>query len=166
MAQIFSETTLMDNHWNQYKQEYGIQSILLANFLEIDPDVAQSLIDEDDYLVLTDKQADEVVRDYIKETVWAFKPSFLSQHTGVDEEIFTNLADRCESNNKSYLRMIKDLDEFIEDAVSQDGRGHFMDTYDGNEHEVVYNEVVSTNNHGTHITYHTKQTPYYIYRRN
>ena len=166
MAQIVAETTLMDNHWNHYKEEYGTQSILLANFLEIDIDEAQSLIDKDDYLVLTNEQADEVVRDYIKETVWAFEPSFLSAHTGVDEEIFTNLAERCEGNNKSYLRMIKDLDEFIEDAVSQDGRGHFMSTYDGNEHEVLYYQVVTTKNHGLHMTYNTKQTPYYIYRRN
>ena len=166
MAKIVSETTLMDNHWNQYKQEYGTQSILLANFLQIDIDEAQSLIDDDDYVVLTDEQADKEVRDYIKESVWAFEPSFLSAHTGIDEEIFTNLADRCESNNESYLRMIKDLDGFIADAVSQDGRGHFMSTYDGNEYEVLYYQVVTTNNNGMHITYNTKQTPYYIYRRN
>ena len=164
MARIVSETTLMDNHWNQYKEEYDTESILLANFLEIDIDEAQSLIDKDDYLVLTDEQADKVVRDYIKETVWAFNPSFLSKHTGVDEEIFTNLAERCEANNKSYLRMIKDLDEFIEQAVSADGRAHFMSSYDGNEHEVLYYQVVATKNHDMHISYNTKQVPYYIYR--
>ena len=32
-------------------------------------------------------------------------------------------------------RLIKDWDHFVQDAVSSDGRGHFLSGYDGAENE-------------------------------
>jgi hypothetical protein len=31
--------------------------------------------------------------------------------------------------------MIKDMDDFVDDAIGADGRGHFLSHYDGNEVE-------------------------------
>jgi len=90
----------------------------------------------DEFYVLTDKEADEKAKDYILDTVWAFNPYFLECHTGIDSEIFELLADKCESSNEAILSMIKDQDEFVKDAISSDGRGHFISCYDGNEHEI------------------------------
>lgn len=148
------QSELMKTLWLNQILEYDIESIVLASYLDVDIDDAASYTNDDDYLVLTDEEADELVREEIEEMVWAFTPSFLSAHTGVDEEIFEALADRCEDNNESFKRMIKDFDEFVEDAVACDGRGHFLAGYDGNENEVTFTSLDDT------------KTIYYIYRRN
>ena len=88
-----------------------------------------------EYLVLTDDEADEKVAEYIKDSVWAFNPSFLSSHSGIDEGVFKLLQDKCESANEAVLKLIKDFDEFVEDAVATDGRGHFLSSYDGEEND-------------------------------
>ena len=88
-----------------------------------------------EYLVLTDDEADEKVAEYIKDSVWAFNPSFLSSHSGIDEDVFKLLQDKCESANEAVLKLIKDFDKFVEDAVATDGRGHFLSSYDGEEND-------------------------------
>lgn len=95
----------------------------------------------DNYRVLTDEEADELAYDYIMEELWAFNPSFLAGETGIDEEVFIALANngKCESNNDAVASLIKSscgYQEFVDSAVSADGRGHFINSYDGNEHEV------------------------------
>ena len=92
-----------------------------------------------EYLVLKDEEADKRAEEYIKDTAWAFNPSFLSAHTG----------EKCEDSNDAVLSMIKDFDHFVSDAISSDGRGHFIATYDHDE------SIEKINN-----------TEYFIYRTN
>lgn len=92
-----------------------------------------------DYLVVTEREADQYCEDYIRESLWAFNPSFLSDVTGIDEEVFLAIQanNRCESNNYAILRLVgDDIDRLIEKAVADDGRGHFLSSYDGEEHEI------------------------------
>ena len=102
-----------------------------------------------EYLVLEDEEADKRAEEYIKDTAWAFKPSFLSAHTGIDEDVFNILSEKCEDSNDAVLSMIKDFDHFVSDAISSDGRGHFIATYDHDE------SIEEINN-----------TEYFIYRIN
>jgi hypothetical protein len=104
--------------------------------------------DEDDYnnnyIVLTDSEADDKAAEYIKDSLWAFNASFLASETGLDEEIFQAIQDngRCESNNDiiyNTINKLGNMDEFIDAAISADGRGHFMSSYDGNENEETVN---------------------------
>jgi len=108
-------------------------------------------INGNEYKVLTDEEADEQAKEYIEETVWAFNPSFLSAHAkdGIDEDVFKTLSEKCESSNEAVKSLIKDFDHFVDDAILSDGRGHFMSSYDGHEHEVKI-----------------KNNWYYIYRIN
>lgn len=109
----------------------------LAKHLDIDLEHANLLIDRGDYLVLTDEEADEACKAAILDSVWAFKPEFLASHSEVaDKEVFKLLGEKCEGGNEPMKRLIKDLDHFVEDAVACDGRGHFLSSYDGEEHEV------------------------------
>ena len=159
---IYNEEEIMKELWQETIADYDVpQTIILAKHLGVDLDDAQGEIDSEDYLVLTDEEADEAVREAIEESLWAFTPSFLSAHTGVDEEVFVALADRCEANNDSFKRMIKDFDAFVEDAVSSDGRGHFLAGYDHEEHDCDWQRAERK---GT--KYETVTTEYYIYRRN
>lgn len=118
----------------------------MAEFLECDVDqVDVETYDKNafscgslsgEYLILTDEEADQSAEDYIKDSVWAFNPSFLASHTGIDEEIFEMLQDKCESSNEVITNSIKDMEEFIADAIWADGRGHFISSYDGEEEEL------------------------------
>jgi hypothetical protein len=42
---------------------------------------------------------------------------------------------KCEDANETIAALITDIDEFIEDAICADGRGHFLNGYDGEEYE-------------------------------
>ena len=91
----------------------------------------------EDYLVLTDEEADEKTEDYISESVWAFRPSFLLAHLpdGINARSIELIQKDCESANAPLRAMIKDFDYFVEDAVKADGRGHFIAGYDFEENE-------------------------------
>lgn len=100
------------------------------------------------YLVLTDKEANKICKDYIKATLWAFKTSYILQHmkgyknmTDYENRSITKALSKlqeslCETANPIIERLIDNLDEFVEDAINDDGRGHFLASYDGDEREV------------------------------
>ena len=109
--------------------------------------------EHEDYLVLTDSEADEACKDAILDSVWAFRPEFLAAHAvdGVDAETIKSIQanNKCEENNVVLLRLIDDVDHFVQDSIACDGRGHFLSGYDGNENEI-----------------RVGKTYYYIYRNN
>ena len=94
-----------------------------------------------EYLVLTDEEADERTKEYIEQTLWAFDASFIAGHTknGLDDAAEKALAEMqgrlCESANPIVEALIEDMDHFISDAISSDGRGHFISHWDGEEVE-------------------------------
>ena len=160
---MIDEQTLMETHWRETIADYDVpQTIILASHLGVDMDEAQHNIDSEDFLVLTDEQADKYVREEIEEMVWAFSPSFLSAHTKVTEETIRKIQESmCEDANESLTVLIKDFDWFVEDAVRCDGRGHFLAGYDHVERCEDYLSVVRNGR-----CYETKKETYYIYRRN
>jgi hypothetical protein len=94
---------------------------------------------EGEWLVLTDDEADVLTHDYTRETVWAFRTSFLVGHMpeGLDEAAIDAMrGDWCEDVNPAILALIEagsGFDRFAEEAISADGRGHFLAQYDGDE---------------------------------
>lgn len=94
-----------------------------------------------EYMVLTDDEADEKAAEYIKDSLWAFNPSFIIEHSKLPyeaEEMIRGFQEaKCEDANETIEALIDDIDEFIDAAVGADGRGHFLNTYDGEENSVV-----------------------------
>lgn len=100
-----------------------------------------------EFLVLTDDEAEEKAREEIRQSLWAFNPDFILRHTKAyentteyeDEAIIEALKEMqsriCESANELVYALINDFDEFCEDAIDEDGRGHFLSYYDGKEYE-------------------------------
>ena len=112
----------------------------IAEYLECDVDQIEDdgvfQLGDREYLVLTEKEAYENAENYIKDTIWAFSPWFLSKHTGINEDIFELLQDKSEDSSEVITNSIKDMDEFIADAISEDGIGHFIADYNGEEEEL------------------------------
>lgn len=88
------------------------------------------------YLVLTDEEADAAVWEYISQSLWAFNADFLAGNTDLPAEVFTALQDKCEDANDTFMTLVEKCGDFnglVSEAVSSDGRAHFMNTYDGHE---------------------------------
>ena len=112
-----------------------------------------------EYLVLTEKEANEYVKEEIMQTLWAFNTEFILHHSnnnGMSAWEWDNAvkalnaaqSDFCEGANGLVRALIVDIDQFVKDAVAADGRGHFLAHYDGDEDEQKIDGVT-----------------YYIYRR-
>ena len=107
---------------------------------------------DDDYSVCTDEEAGEAAKEYIKNSAWAFNAEFIVDHSRLPYEAIEMVQafqQKCEDANETILALINDFEDFVSDAISEDGRGHFLSSYDGHEHEVNIN--------GTY---------YYVYRMN
>lgn len=103
----------------------------------------------EDYLVCNDAEADHMASERITKDLWAFRASFIRSHMSykpepreadkVEKAIEEMQGKLCESAQPIIRSMIKNLDHFIADAISADGRGHFLASYDGEEIEHDYN---------------------------
>ena len=119
----------------------------LSDYLQISSDEAKNLIDNEDYLVLTDEEATERAAEEIKNSLWAFNADFILNHCknadsmdcyewdSAVEALRDAQGRSCESLNGLCFALIDDMEEFIEDAIEADGRGHFIAFYDGEENE-------------------------------
>ena len=97
---------------------------------------------DDDYSVCTDEEAGEAAKEYIKESVWAFNAEFIISHSKLPYEaveMVQAFQEKCEDANDTILALIEDFDKFVSDAISADGRGHFLSSYDGEENEETVN---------------------------
>lgn len=95
-------------------------------------------IDGDEYAFADDEDdANTAAEENISESVWAFNASFLVDYMpeGMTIEAIDLIKLGCESANEPLKALIEDWDEFVEDAIAADGRGHFLAPYDFEEHE-------------------------------
>lgn len=91
-----------------------------------------------EYAIGTDDEATDAARANIKDSLWAFNPSFLAGFCDLPECVFEALQPECEGANDAVLSLVEKsgkFEDFADEAISADGRGHFMSSYDGNENE-------------------------------
>lgn len=101
-----------------------------------------------EYLILTDAEADELAREEIGRSLWAFNADFILEHAHKSDELTSfewlagiesikkAQAEQCEDFNGIARCLVGNLEQFASDAISADGRGHFLATYDGEEIEM------------------------------
>ena len=101
----------------------------------------------EEYVVLTDEEADNEAENSIRESLWAFNADFILEHTAAykhtsgeqDRDIILALQKMqetlCETANELVYALIEDYEQFVDDAIEADGRGHFLSMYDGEENE-------------------------------
>lgn len=124
---------------------------------EIDLEIDDVVINDEfircgrsEWIIASDELASKKVKDFIKDSLWAFKTSFLSSMTGHDEEEIKLFASEFE--NDTLIKIVEyscGLENFVNEAIKADGRGHFLSTYDGVEVELKTDDGV-----------------YYLYRLN
>jgi hypothetical protein len=137
------------------------ESTKLRILREWDEDLDDEL-DIDDYLVLTDEEATSAAQDVVKSSLWTFSvdslydfipniSSFSYYQDKAFRRILKNLLENeCESADVVLeLLLGENLDDFVDEMISNAGRGQFLASYDNEEHYVDYNGVT-----------------YYIYRTN
>lgn len=97
-----------------------------------------------EYAVGTEEEADEACSEQIKDSLWAFNASFILSECDLPhnlEEVFQAYQEKeCESANDTILALVEKtcgLADFIASAISADGRGHFLASYDGNEMDLA-----------------------------
>ena len=124
---------VIKKEWDNYFQEYRFS------------------VYGDEYLVMDDDRAYATAYHEISQLLWAFNADFILDHVRDDIKYSDNPADLdelkacielvqekcCEGANAIIHALIDDLEAFVDDAISADGRGHFISSYDGEEHEVT-----------------------------
>ena len=105
----------------------------------------------DEYLVMDDDRAYTTAYHEISQLLWAFNTDFILDHLKDEIKYGNDPVDLdelkagvdlvkgklCEGANAIIHALIEDLEEFVDDAIAADGRGHFISSYDGKEHEVT-----------------------------
>ena len=128
----------------------------LAKYLECEiEDLTVSTYDDceftygsDEYWVCEDDEADQRAEDYILETLWAFRPEYLTYYmhfvdsmSNSERQSFVEILEQiqgkmCESCNGIIKSMVDSkLARLINDSIRDDGRGHFLAPYDFEENE-------------------------------
>lgn len=104
-----------------------------------------------EYAIGTDDEATDAAISSIEQSVWAFNASFILGECGLPLELEDCIKafqeEKCESANDALLALVEKccvsqslktgLCAFADSAISTDGRGHFMSSYDGEESEVT-----------------------------
>ena len=82
----------------------------------------------------TDKEVFDLVANHLKETICYCSASFLSDHTGLPEEIFEHLGKTCFDKPEVYLRLVIYFDDMVQDMIDTDGPGKILNSVDGKEY--------------------------------
>lgn len=97
-------------------------------------------IGADSYAIGTDEEADAACENHIRDNAWAFNAEFICGCCGLPMELADALrawqGKACEGANEGILALIERCDvwdRFVGRAISLDGRGHFLASYDGDE---------------------------------
>ena len=97
------------------------------------------------YMVLTEEEAEEKVRDAVRDSLWAFNATFIIDTCELKEgasalqeslvRVQEGCSDACNGLLESIILTTCGMDAFVKAAVAADGRGHFLSPYDGVERE-------------------------------
>jgi len=90
-----------------------------------------------EYLVCSDEMADQQAKGEILSNLWAFKADFLASETGLPSEAFSCMQEKMSKDcNEAVRALVKSTcgeDSLVDAAVSANGRGHFLASYDNEE---------------------------------
>lgn len=98
-------------------------------------------VDGEDFAVAdNEEQADAAARRAAGDSLWAFNTDFIGRFLGLSdaqkEAIGKMQQELCEGAQEVVEMLLGDRRrEFLQDAIDADGRGHFLNGYDGEEYD-------------------------------
>jgi hypothetical protein len=94
-----------------------------------------------EYLVLTDEEADEAATEDVRQSLWAFNASWLAPWLNMPEVAIKAIQEQMyEDASDVFAKMLgDDFEDFADESIGADGRGHFLSGYDGDEIELGSN---------------------------
>lgn len=132
----------------------------LATFLEIAEDSISNggfthesavfRVEDSEYKVLTDEEADEEAANDIEDSLFAFNSRYILQQCGLDHnpKIIKSLQEMqskcCEDANpflSSLIARCCGLEKFIKAAIAKDGRGFYVSNMDAQEYPIKIGET-------------------------
>jgi hypothetical protein len=131
---------------------------VVAQYLDCDPeDVEEQDYDhfglkvfsdgDNEVAIGTETEVDSAIHECIEQEAWSFNSDFIAKHskngysTELDKAIKMVQEEMSEDAQDLVIAVIENLDTFIEDAVTIDGRGMFLNRNDNTEDEVKYKGV-------------------------
>jgi hypothetical protein len=147
---------IMTNATETMKNEINDKSESLAKYLgtsisEIvlsNPDECLFEFEDREYLVCTEEESIKKAYDYVENSLWAFNAKFLVKYMpsihffnereekSLIECLKTIQEKMSEDCNQIILTLVGTrIDALFNEAVRCDGMGHFLNTYDGKEHQ-------------------------------
>jgi hypothetical protein len=119
--------------YNKFTYDLGTLKLSKADKARLEADFDGA----GEYMVCTDETADASTSGHILSNLWAFTPDFLAGETELPAEVFLCLQDKMSEDANEAIRAIIKATcgeaSLVDAAVSADGRGHFLATYDGDE---------------------------------
>lgn len=87
-----------------------------------------------------DFEADQAAEEHIKENLWAFSSEFISSYTDLPARGIAVVQDALNEDANDFIEALIEhagsVEDFASDAVSADGRGHMLASYDNEEVEI------------------------------
>jgi len=159
---LHSEEATLGNYVEESNACYRVNA--LAKFMDVPVEYVEEdtqygettyFVSGKEFLVYTDEEANEKAEENIKNSLWAFQPAFIIEHSSILDkdkgsyEILEAIQEKCEGGNDAVTKLIDDIEYFVEAAILADGRGHFLNSYDSEEYSSTY-----------------RNKKYFIYRNN
>jgi hypothetical protein len=94
-----------------------------------------------EWAVGTAAQADRAARENILDSLWAFNASFIAGLVGLtseEEKALKDFQEKLSEGANSIVRRIigeRNINQLVKVAIKADGRGHFLSSYDSEEHD-------------------------------
>lgn len=96
-------------------------------------------VDGEEYAVAdTDAQAETAAIEAARSSLWAFNASFIGSFLGLSDDqakAIGVMQEKLYEDADTIIELLLGtrLGDFLSDAVATDGRGHFLNNYDGEE---------------------------------
>jgi hypothetical protein len=131
----------------EYLEDGNVDEGTITEIIEEYDDESYFYADGEELLILDDEEADEKAAELIGQSMWAFNADFIAHqvdHNKIEDfgelvKSIRSIQDQCEGANSAIMAMIEDFGDFVADAISADGRGHFISPLDGEEREFTIN---------------------------
>ena len=117
---------------------YGLDVVEITNDHKLELYNDEVPVNGSQYAITdSEEKLHSACKKYIRENIWAFRAEWLVDYipTLTADDIRIIQGEHCEDCNEIIFKLVEDFEELVEDAIEQDGIGHFIAFQDGEVQE-------------------------------